>query len=68
MRERNSNVWLPLARPPLRTWLTTKACALTGNQTYDPLVFRLALSLLSHTSQNRSYLHVTGTRVQLLGP
>ena len=27
------------------------ACALTGNQTGDPLVHRLALSPLSHTSQ-----------------
>ena len=24
------NVWLPLARPPLGTWPTTQACALTG--------------------------------------
>ena len=32
-RGRNTNVWLPLAcpPPPLRTWPTTQACALTGN-------------------------------------
>ena len=37
-RERNINVWLPLTWPPLGTWPTTQACALTGNQTSDPLV------------------------------
>ena len=36
--ERNINVWLPLVRPPLETQPTTQACALTGNQTSDPLV------------------------------
>ena len=30
-RERNINVWLPLAHPLLGTWSTTQACALTGN-------------------------------------
>ena len=30
-RERNINVWLPLARPLWGTWPTTQACALTGN-------------------------------------
>ena len=30
-RERNISVWLPLAHPPLWTWPTTQACALTGN-------------------------------------
>ena len=30
---------------------TTQACALTGNQTSDPLVHRPALNPLSHTSQ-----------------
>ena len=33
--------------PPTGPW----ACALTGNQTSDPLVLRLALNPLSHTSQ-----------------
>ena len=50
-RERNINVWLPLLRPPLETWPATQACALTGNQTGDPLVHRPALSPLSYTSQ-----------------
>ena len=50
-RERNINVWLPLTRPLLGTWPATQACALTGNQTCDLLVYRLALSPLSHTSQ-----------------
>ena len=31
----------------------TQACALTGNQTGEPLVCRLVLSPLSHTSQGR---------------
>ena len=50
-RERNINVWLPLEHPLLGTWHTTQACALTGNQTGDPLVHRPALNPLSHTSQ-----------------
>ena len=50
-REQNTNVWLPLAHPPLGTWPATQACALTGNQFSDPLACRPALSPLSHTSQ-----------------
>ena len=50
-RERNSNVWLPLARPLQGTWPTTQACALTGIQTDDLLLSRLALNPLSHTRQ-----------------
>ena len=50
-RERSINVWLPLMLPPLRTWPTTQACALTGNQTGNTLVHRPALNPLSHTSQ-----------------
>ena len=30
-KERDINVWLPLTWPPLGTWPTTQACALTGN-------------------------------------
>ena len=37
---------------PCRTWPATQARALTGNQTGDPLVRRLALNPLSHTRQN----------------
>ena len=33
MRERNMNVWLPLARPLLGTWPETQACVLNGNGT-----------------------------------
>ena len=55
-RERNINVWLPLAPPPLETWPATQACALTGNQTCDPLLHSLVLSPLSHTSQGRNKL------------
>ena len=43
-RERNINVWLPLACPLLGTWPETQACALTGNRTSDPLICRLALN------------------------
>ena len=41
-RERNIKVGLPLEFPLLGTWPTTQACALTGNQTNNPLVCRLA--------------------------
>ena len=34
-RERNINVWLPLTGPPLGTWPTTQACALTGSRSSD---------------------------------
>ena len=36
--------------------LPPQACALTGNQTSDSLVHRLALNPLSHTSQGNSFL------------
>ena len=50
-RERNINVWWPLACPQLGTWPTSQAFALTGNQTGNPLFHRPALSPLSYTSQ-----------------
>ena len=50
-RERNINMWLPLAQPQLGTWPATEACALTGNQTSDLLVRRPVLNPLSYTSQ-----------------
>ena len=53
--ERNINVWLPLMCSLLETCPTTQACSLTGNQTGDPLVHRLALNPLSHTSQGRIF-------------
>ena len=43
-RERNINVWLPLARPLLGTWPATQTCALTGNQTSDLLICRPSLN------------------------
>ena len=52
--ERNTNVWLPLVRPLLGTWLGSQTCVLTGNQTCDPLVRSLVLNPLSHTSQGLS--------------
>ena len=42
---------LPLTLTKLGTWPATQACALTGNQTGDPLVHRPALNPLSHMSQ-----------------
>ena len=42
---------LPLAHPQLGTWPATQPNALTGNQTGDPLVLRLALNPPHHTSQ-----------------
>ena len=50
-KERNINVWLPLACSLLETWPRTQACALTGNRTGDPLVHKPVLNPLSHTSQ-----------------
>ena len=51
-RGEKHNVWLPLVCTLLGTWLATQACALTGNQTGNPLLCRLALNPLSHTSQS----------------
>ena len=50
MCERNID-WLPLTHAPTGDWPATQACALTGNQTVNPLVHRPVLSPLSHTSQ-----------------
>ena len=49
--------------PLLGTWPTTQACALTGNRTGDPLVYRSVLSPLSHTSQGMSINLLTYTLV-----
>ena len=40
-----------LLTPLLGTWPATQACALTGNQTSNPLFPRPALNPLSHTGQ-----------------
>ena len=50
-RERNINVWLPLESPLQGTWPTTRVCALTRNQTCNPLICRRAPNPLSHTSE-----------------
>ena len=50
-RERNISIWLPLTCPLLGTWPATQTCALTGNQTSDPLVRRTVLNPLNHISQ-----------------
>ena len=50
-RERNIKVWLLFECLLPGTWPATQACALTGNQTRDPLVRRPALNPLSHTGQ-----------------
>ena len=44
-------MWLPLLYLPPGSWPATQACAPTGNQTGDPLVHRLTLNPLRHTSQ-----------------
>ena len=54
-KERNINVWLPLMRPLLGSWPATQACALNGDQTREPLVHRLMLNPLSHTSQDQRH-------------
>ena len=56
-RERNINVWLPLACPPLRTW-PTQAYVLAGNRTGNPLVRRPALNPLRHTSQGGLFFSI----------
>ena len=64
--ERHINVWLPLACPPLGIWPATEACALTGNRTSSPLVLRLALNPLSHSSQRQLYVFLGEVSVQVL--
>ena len=43
-----------LSSPLMGTWPAAQACALTGNQTSDPFVHRLALNPLHHTSQGHT--------------
>ena len=55
-RERHINVWLPLTYLLLGAWPATQACALTGNQTGNPLVYSPMLTPLSYTSQGKKSL------------
>ena len=52
--------------PSQGTWPTTQACALTGNQTGDPLVCRPVLNPQSHSSQGRKYFSLSNSYPQHL--
>ena len=53
--------------PLLGAWPATQACALTGNQTCNPLVCRLVLNPLSHASQgDKRFLSVVFIAVSSL--
>ena len=54
-RGRETSMCGCLLCPPLGTWPVTKACALTGDRTSNPLVCRLMLNPQSHTSQGSFY-------------
>ena len=58
VRQRN-HVWLPFIHPHLGTWPATQAFSLTRNRACDPLVHKLALNPLSHTSQGYSLIFLT---------
>ena len=47
----------------LGTWPATQACALTGNQTSDPVVYRPVLNPLSYTSQGTKISYTRAERV-----
>ena len=68
LRQRNINMWLPLMCPLLGTWPATQACALTGNRTGDPLLCRLALNPLSHTSHDCSFLLLSSIPLVYIPP
>ena len=66
--ERNIDVWLLLVCPLLGAWPTTQACALTGNQTGNPLVcHRLMPHPLSYTNQ-RALLSIRTLNLLLTHP
>ena len=44
--------------PQLGTWPTTQGCALAGNQIVNLLVPKMALNVLSHTSQGYKGLFI----------
>ena len=47
-----------LSAPALGAWPATQACTLTGNQTSNPLLHRLVLNPLNHTSQGWFFLFI----------
>ena len=53
--------------PPLGTWPTTQAHALTGNRTGNPLVCRPVPHPLSHTTQGSKYLVLSYFHPLVLG-
>ena len=65
VRERNITLWLPLKHLLLGTWPTTQTCALTGNQTGDPLFSQAGPQSLSHVSQGRFYSFLWPSRIPL---
>ena len=65
-RKRNITVWLPFTLPQLGTWPATQSCALTGNQTCDPLVHIPVLNPPNHASQGWATLlmsHLSSTEI-----
>ena len=56
------HVWLPLRGPPLGTWPTAQACALTGNRNSNFLVCRPMLNPLSHTTQGHKFFFFRKTQ------
>ena len=59
---------MPLTHLQLGTWPTTQACALTGRQTSDLSVCRLALNPLSHTSQAYFYVLISFLYIDCVSP
>ena len=58
---------LPLTCPHPGTWTATQACALTGNQSADLLVFRPMLNPLSHTSQGPIFVLMPDNEEEMWG-
>ena len=54
--------------PPLGTWPVTQGCDLTRNRIGDPLVHRLALNPLSHTSQSKKHTLLMATQSTTIFP
>ena len=65
-RERNIDVWSPLAHCKMGAWPATHACALTGNRTGDPLVRKPTLNPLSYTSQGCTMYFLNSNAIMLM--